>query len=319
MKKPLMWQPPRCLTGSAPRGANFGEITPRTAYLSEPSFRQRSRTTTEWMTRYFHGLLILHILFLTAGCSARVEVSEEQTSSVPQSTTAEKARTKVAVELLNRREAATNASRSPKERSCPERTRRGVEIDGDGNVVITVDGDIHVGKAPKPAKQKPETGWNTKIAWPTQLRGADSWTIGCYGAVWVLVLAAVVCMITTANRKEEGGPLLSILAMLVAAAVLLQLLPHTSSGIQFLPISPWSYSGWESFGISLIFWTAILFAGYVVVDRSPDSPQVFAILCLSAMSLNAILSWSEVKPGWEAALGTQTLLCPWVDAVFVLI
>lgn len=317
MEKPLMWQPSRCLTASAPRNVKSGEIAVLTNRSNEPSYRHRVPATTERLTRYLQGLLILYILFLTAGCSARVEVSEEQTSSAPQSTTAEEARTKVAVELLNRREAVTDTSTSPK-KHVPEKKWKAVEIDGDGNVVITVDGNIHVGEdpAPKVAKQKPKTGWNTKIAWPTQLRGADSWTIGCYGAVWVLVLAAVVCMITTANRKEEGGPLLSILAMLVADAILLQLLPHTESGFQFLPISPWSYSGWESFGISLLCWTAILFAGYVVVDRSPDSPRVFAILCLTAMFLNAILSWSAVKGDLVVVSMLGTVVFPGVALCF---
>ena len=102
--------------------------------------------------------------------------------------------------------------------------------------------------------------------------------------------------------------------MLAAAAVLLQFLPYADSGIQFVPLSPWCYVGWESFFVSLVCWAAILGAGFVIIDRSPDSPQAFAILILIAMSLNALLSWSALK---EDLPGRSQAVCPQVEASFL--
>ena len=235
-----------------------------------------------------HQLLLLLPLFI-AGCSTQVEVSTETRTPSEATEHVEKSHTKVGVEMLTDREEP-----SDEKAVRPEDQSATIEIDGDGNIAIVVEGDLVTDSdhrpSPPPAK-KPT--WNTRIPWPTQLRGASSWTLNCYLAVWGLVFGSIALMVHTANRKE-GGPLWIILAMLAAAAILLQLLPYSDSGIQLIPISPWSYAGWESFFVSLACWAAILGAGYVVIDRSPDTPQAFSGLCLVAMMLNVLLSWSMV-------------------------
>jgi len=237
-----------------------------------------------------HHLLLL-IPLLAAGCSGQVSVKTETRSPSPTTETIEKFETKVGVKMLGDREEPSD------EKSVPADDQgRTIKIEGDSNIAIVVEGDLradsHQEAAPE-SPNEPKFLWNTKIPWPTQLRGASSWTLNCYLAVWGLIIGSIALMIGTANRKE-GGPLWIILAMLAAVAILLQFLPPGDSGFQLIPLSPWSYLGWESFFVSLVCWGAILGAVYVVVDRMSDSAQAFSVLVLVAMSLNLVLSWAVV-------------------------
>ena len=236
-----------------------------------------------------HQLLLL-LPALVAGCSTQVEVSTETRSPSPTTEAVEKFETKVGVKMLTDKEEPSDEKPVRPDDQSPT-----IEINGNRNFAVFVEGDLvsDPDHQPSPPPAKRPT-WNTKIPWPTQLRGASSWTLNCYLAVWGLVIGSIAMMVGNLNRKE-GGPLLSILAMLGAAAILLQFLPPSDSGIQLIPISPWSYAGWEAFFVSLASWAAILGAGYVVVDRAPDSPKAFSVLALVAMSLNLVLSWSVLK------------------------
>jgi len=236
--------------------------------------------------------LLLVFPFLIAGCSTQLELSTEKRTPSETTESVDKYHTKVGVKILPDREEPFD--RDPVQSDDKGRT---IEIDGDGNVAIVVEGDLHADSRHEAAPEspsEPKFPWNTKIPWPTQLREASSWTLNCYLAVWGLFIGSIALMIGNLSRRE-GGPLLSIIAMLAAAAVLLQFLPPTESGIQFIPISPWSYLGWESFLLSLACWAAILGAGYVVLDRMNDSAQAFSVLALVAMSLNVLLSWAALK------------------------
>lgn len=241
--------------------------------------------------RAFAATPFLFLLLL--GCSTKVEVLSEKRARSENSADTEKLHTKVGVDLLGDHEAVSSPD---EEASSLKSSGSTIEINGDGNFAVVVEGDLGSDsrRRPSPPPAKKPKFLNTKIPWPTQLRGADCWTLSCYWAVWTQILVAIALMISTANRKEEGGPLWIVMAMLAAAAILLQFLPHADSGIQFIPLSPWSYIGWESFGVSLVCWAAILFAAFVVLDRSLDSPQAFSVLCLIAMTLNVLLSWSAV-------------------------
>lgn len=276
--------------------------------------RSQAERLLQDLQRLLAATPILLVLLLSTGCSARVDVSTER------STGGESAahHTNVAVDVLPDREEVSAPSPEPEQPPVTEATEKGVkvsgianfamvgdqrrtiEIDGNRNFAIIVEGDLNSEpsqaspESSLPTTKKPTSRWNTKIPWPTALRGTDHWTIGGYRAVWGLVIASIVVMVHTANQQEQGGPLWILAAMLVAAAVLLQFLPHAESGIQFIPLSPWCYVGWESFLLSLACWAAIMGAVYVVLDRSPDTPQAFAVLVLVVMSLNLLLSWSVV-------------------------
>ncbi len=249
---------------------------------------------------------LLLLLMIGTGCSGRVDVTTERTAP-SDSTAVEKSHSSAEINVLAAPE-KTSVARPEEQPALPEGKVRSVEIDGDGNVVIVIEAEHPQQEA---AAKKPTSGWNTKIGWPNQLRGASSWTVSCYLAVWGLVVAAIVLMVDNLRRKE-GGPLFGVVAMLGTAAVLLQLLPHTECGLQIVPLSPWAYSGWESFFVSLFCWTVILFATFVAIDRSPDSPQAFAVICLGAMFLNAVLSFSTLKE--NSALRSQTAAYQQVEA-----
>ena len=235
-----------------------------------------------------HHLLLL-VPLLAAGCSTQFELSTETRTPSETTETVEKLHSSVGIDVLSSAEESSE-SRPEEPPALPVKS---VEVDGNGNIVVIIEGDVHE-HPQKPVAKKPTSGWNSKIGWPTQLKGASSWTVACYLAVWGLVLAAIALMIDNLKRNE-GGPLLSIIAMLGTAAVLLQFLPHAESGAQLIPLSPWAYAGWEAFFVSLVCWTVILGAVFVVFVQSQDSPQAFAILCLIAMFLNVLLSWSDLK------------------------
>lgn len=238
-----------------------------------------------------HRILLL-LPLLIAGCSTQFELSTETRTPSEPTEAVEKFETKVGVEMLADREEPSDEKPVRPEEQSPT-----IEIEGNRNFAVVVEGDLHADSRHEAAPEspsEPKFHWNTKIPWPTQLRGASGWTLNCYLAVWALVIGSIALMIHSANRKEEGGPLWSIIAMLGAAAILLQLLGHSDSGFQFVPISPWAYIGWESFFVSVACWAAILSAGYVVLDRSPDSPKAFSVLVLVALTLNVLLSWSMV-------------------------
>jgi hypothetical protein len=223
------------------------------------------------LRRLLAATSLLLLLSLAPGCSGRVEVFQEQESAV------ERTSTVVAVDLS-----------AGDQQPLPPSPGRGVQITGDGNVAVVIEGDVYLSEPPKSARKKSLPAWNTRIGLPPLQAG--KWMLSCHVVVCVLVAAAVMLMVENLHRQQ--GPLLLILVMLVAAAVLLQFLPPTEFGVQFLPLSPWAYSGWWSFGVSVMVWGTILGAGYVALDQCLlDRSQVFAWTVLVAMGLNVLLSF----------------------------
>jgi len=233
-------------------------------------------------------LLIGFIVASMAGCSGTMVFDKTVRAGTDlqgsPTVTEQRMAAAVDVELPDRAQPSPGASPSPS--SMPGPT---VEITGDANFVLVVDGDLSLGVPDGDRSSTPAKSWNTKIPWRTDLRGAGSRTVGCYLAVVFLVVASVALMLSNLSR-ERGGFLLVPLAMLVGAAILLQFLPHARSGLQVLPLPPSAYGGWLPVGISLLSWMAIAVAGYVAVSGCLDAPKVFAVACLFAMSLNALLS-----------------------------
>jgi hypothetical protein len=164
-----------------------------------------------------------------------------------------------------------------------------------GTTIINLgDGDIHVHQPPardKPTPSPRKSTINTKIGWPgTYWQHGPSAFLGSI-AVWVLVGTAVVLMIGACGRSE-GGPLFLTIALLVAAAVLLQSLPAAESGIQFIPLSPWSYSGLAAVCLSILCWLGIFLAALIAVLSSGllGAPSAFSAAVLFSMACNLLLS-----------------------------
>ena len=262
---------------------------PHNIALSRPQAARLMKSLRKVLRQSAGIVLVGFALVSAAGCSADVDLHLERIPPKNANTdarpgTEERTKIAAAVSLLDK------TGKSPVEAPAPART---VEVIGNANFVLVVDGDLRVGESDHD-DQSASAGekWNTKVPWLTELRGVGIGVVGCYLAVVALVVAAIALMIGNLGR-ERGGPLLGIVAMLIGAAVLLQFLPHAESGLQVLPLPPWTYGGWLPFSISMIGWGAVFVAGYVAVSGCLDAPQVFAALCLAAMSLNGLLSFSE--------------------------
>jgi hypothetical protein len=227
-------------------------------------------------------LLLCSFLAATVGCSAKVDVRSETWDRTSEVSTGEKSSTAVEVDVLQTHAAA------------PSPTPAEPKPNTSGNtVIIQVNGgDVHVHEPPPPAEpaSPKKSTLNTKIGLPsTYSAHGPSVFLGSV-AVWGLVGIAIVLMVENCGRSD-GGPLFSIIGLLVLAAVVLQFLPATESGIQFLPLSPWSYSGFLAVCLSLLCWAGLLAATLVIVTGCSDSPTVFSVMVLFSMGLNALLSF----------------------------
>jgi multisubunit Na+/H+ antiporter MnhC subunit len=220
-------------------------------------------------------VLLVSLLAATLGCSARVQV--ERTS------TAEKANTAIQLSLLQ--------SRSSPPPSAPKPT----------TIINVGSGSVHVGEVPAQVQpSRPRTTLNTKIGSPSTYSAHGSLAFLGYVAVCSLVGAAVVLMLATVGRKT-GGPLVPILGLLVAAAVILQALPQAESGFQVIPQLPWQCSGFFSALASILGWAGILLAALIAATRCLDAPKIFSGMVLFVMGINLLVSLGSGLAGTEVA------------------
>jgi hypothetical protein len=190
-------------------------------------------------------LLVAALLAATVGCSEKVEVESatwNSPASEPTTTTGEKAKTAIQLDLLQSRpsEPATSAT---------------------STILNVSGGDIHIGEAPEPADKPalPRNFLNTKIGFPSTYWQHGPLAFRGFSAVCLLVGAAVVLMMVTVGRRT-GGPMLSIIILLVAAGIILQALPAAKSGLQFIPLLPWHCSGPLPILVSILCWASLLVA-----------------------------------------------------------
>jgi len=235
------------------------------------------------------ALLVCALLALAAGgCSARVETESSKWASPPpassasDATTGEKAKTTVEVDLLQPR---------PSEPPPPKPTSSA------NTVILNLgDGDIHVHQPParaeadgKPAR--PRNGLNTKIGFPSTYRQHSPLAFLGSMAVCLLVGTAVVLLVATVGRTESG-PMLSLIGLLTLAAILLQALPASESGIQFIPLSPWAYSGLVAICLSILRWLGVFLAALIAILSSGliGAPSGFSAAVLFSMGCSLLLS-----------------------------
>jgi hypothetical protein len=147
---------------------------------------------------------------------------------------------------------------------------------------------------------RPKNGLNTVIGFPSTYTAHGPLAFLGYCAVGLLVGAAVLLMMVTVGRKT-GGPLLPILVLLVAAAIILQSLPQAEAGFQFIPLVPWQCSGFFSTLASIICWIVLLLAVLIAATRCLDAPKVFSGLVLAVMGMNLLVSLGGDSGGTEVA------------------
>ena len=103
----------------------------------------------------------------------------------------------------------------------------------------------------------------------------------------VIMAAIVACDV---KMNEPLLPIIWTTGLLVAAAVVLQTLPAVESGLQFIPLAPWAYSGFLSVCLSIFCWFGLLVAIFVTLTGCLDSPTVFSAAVLFSMAMNFLLS-----------------------------
>jgi len=205
--------------------------------------------------RMMRFLILLLAIVAAAGCTAKVEVESARSAAArnrdeavaSDSQTAETARTEIQFGLLQDR---TKPVTNPE----PPKPAQQTEHSPGTTVILNVHGgDVHVhddqhrapicAEADNKATQGRNSILNTKIGWPSSYWQHGPQACTGFVIVWLLVGIAVALMLATVGRSS-GGPMLEIIALLIAAATVLQFLPDTESGLQLIPISPWLYSGW---------------------------------------------------------------------------
>lgn len=134
---------------------------------------------------------------------------------------------------------------------------------------------------------------NTRIGWPGSDWRQDGWITIASTAMWVSLGIALVIMIQSA-RTGKPCRLSLILALLVGAAAVLQWLPRSETGLQFLPVSPWAFDGWMPFLISVLSWLAVglVVLALVCCDRAVGFPPFM----LMFLAVNAALSCWSLEP-----------------------
>lgn len=244
-------------------------------------------------------LLVALLALAATGCSAKVEVERAHWNKTSSESTGEKGRTAVQVELLH--DQSHKAIPQPSERKSGTVDQGRVNISG-GTVIIIVPGDrpSTQEKAADKSSRKTETqsghtGLQTRIGWPSDYWRHGFLAFGGSLVIWMLVGWAawnlITCVFCNDKPDDPKLPIVVTLVLLVAAAVVLQFLPATDSGLQFLPLMPWAYAGFVAAGLSVVCWIGIVIAALVVVARRTDAPAVFSAAMLLSMGCNLLLSF----------------------------
>jgi hypothetical protein len=129
---------------------------------------------------------------------------------------------------------------------------------------------------------------NTKIGMPWTYWENGFWAVVGLLAVCVLIFIGLCGIIA---GEDHSGNLIAGIIIWIVAGLLLQALPHTESGIQFIPLPPWCYVGWIAWSISIACWIALIF-GWHINFSSVKADRVSAVVAIFiALGLNALLSF----------------------------
>ena len=86
---------------------------------------------------------------------------------------------------------------------------------------------------------------NTRIGWPWDYWHCGFWAVIGFLAVIGLILVGLAGVVASLDPEDgDGGMVVGFVVVLLVAGLLLQALPHTKSGVQFVPLPPWHYTSW---------------------------------------------------------------------------
>ena len=133
-------------------------------------------------------------------------------------------------------------------------------------------------------------------------------------AVLGLIVVGVLGMAVALSRPTHGQ-VIAAMTIIVVAGLLLQVLPHTEGGVQFIPLPPWHYAGWIPRIVSVACWLCFIFAVLCTCSTVDTDWRPAAGATLIALTLNVLLSfagppteqdrptivsWREKIERWEA-------------------
>lgn len=134
---------------------------------------------------------------------------------------------------------------------------------------------------------------NSRIGWSDAYVGHG---VGPVLGLLVVCFLILVGIVAVAVGKEEGchGSHFAGIGIWMVAALLLQGLPHTATGIQFIPLPPWSYTAWIPRIISAASWLSFLVGlhpAYYKPEKVLWKDAVAATFV--ALGLNVLLSFAD--------------------------
>ncbi len=130
---------------------------------------------------------------------------------------------------------------------------------------------------------------NSRIGWPSEYFGQGVGTIFGFLAVCFLIFVGIVAVAVGADDDSHGSHFAG-LGLWLVAGLLLQGLPHTATGIQFVPLLPWCYSGWIPRIISAASWLVFLVG---ILAGAKERWKEASAAVLIALGLNALLSFAD--------------------------
>ena len=153
---------------------------------------------------------------------------------------------------------------------------------------------------------------NTRIGWPWEYLTGVGPVFG-FLAVCFLILVGFAAL--AAGEDEHGSNFAGLVIWLVAG-LLLQALPHTDTGIQFIPLLPWCYSGWIARIISVASWLALVLGCLAALSSNKNDWKGAVTAILVGLGLNALLSFaspenSVVASGPSVITSCQEKIARW--------
>ncbi len=133
---------------------------------------------------------------------------------------------------------------------------------------------------------------NTRIGWPWTYWEHGFWPV--IGLLVIYALLPVYVGLICALAEDHQPALLWTIVLLVMVGLVLQMLPPTASGIQFVPLPPWYYVGWIARIISAACWVCLVATCIAILattanpnvsveDRCTCGQGFFFVLCLNAL------------------------------------
>jgi hypothetical protein len=151
---------------------------------------------------------------------------------------------------------------------------------------------------------------NTRIGLPwTYWEHGICAVVGGLAVCFIILLGLASFAISTEEHNRYGERFTAWgwgTAACIAAGLLLQVLPHTSSGVQFLPVPPWSYAGKLPAIISVACWVSLVLSLLLACGSTKTKWDLAVCMIFIAFGINTTLSlWSPSHDAKQQAANEQ--------------